>query len=55
MRQRLSIVLIVVAALLVVGAKVVAPKPGSPRSNFTAVKTAAPSGMKSFPNEMLPQ
>ena len=35
--------------------KVVAPKPGSPRSDFTAVKTAVPSGMKSFPNELLPQ
>ena len=55
MRQRLSIVLIVIAAILVVGAKVVAPKPGSPRSNFTAAKTAVPSDMKSFSNELLPQ
>jgi hypothetical protein len=55
MRQKLSIVLIVIASLLVVGTKVVAPKPGSPRSDFTAVKTAVPSGMKSFPNELLPQ
>ena len=56
MRQRLSIALIVIAAVLVVGVKVVAPKPGSPRSFFTAtVKTAVPSGMKSFPNELLPQ
>jgi hypothetical protein len=55
MRQTLSIVLIVIAAILVVGVKVVAPKPGSPRSHFTAVKTAVPSGMKSFPNELLPE
>jgi hypothetical protein len=55
MRQTLSIVLIVIAAILVVGVKVVAPKPGSPRSHFTAVRTAVPSGMKSFPNELLPQ
>lgn len=55
MRQTLSIVLIVIAAILVVGVKVVAPKPGSPRSDFAAVKTAVPSGMKSFPNELLPQ
>jgi len=55
MRQTLSIALIVIAAVLVVGVKVVAPKPGSPRSYFTAVKIAAPSGMKSFPNELLPQ
>jgi hypothetical protein len=55
MRQRLSIVLMMIAAVLVVGVKVVAPKPGSPRSDFTAVKTAVPSGMKSFPNELLPQ
>jgi len=54
-RQKLSIVLIVIASLLVVGAKVVAPKPGLPRSYFTGVKTAVPSGMKSFPNELLPQ
>ncbi|MGB9272472.1 MAG: hypothetical protein WCB74_25090 [Pseudolabrys sp.] len=54
MRQTLSIVLIVIAAILVVGVKVVAPKPGSPR-NFTAVKTAVPSSRKSFPNELLPQ
>jgi len=53
MRQTLSIVLIIIAAVLVVGVK--APKPGSPRSDFTAVKTAVPSGMKSFPNELLPQ
>ena len=32
MRQTLSIVLIVIAAILVVGVKVVAPKPGSPRT-----------------------
>jgi hypothetical protein len=55
MRQRLSIVLMMIAAVLVIGVKVVAPKPGSPRSDFTAVKTAVPSGMKSFPNELLPQ
>ena len=42
MRQTPSIVLIVIAAVLVVGVKVVAPKPGSPRSYFTAVKTAVP-------------
>ena len=55
MRQMLSTVLIIIAAVLVVGVKVVAPKPGSPRSDFAAVKTAVPSGMKSFPNELLPQ
>jgi hypothetical protein len=55
MRQTLSTVLIIIAAFLVVGVKVVAPKPGSPRSDFKAVKTAVPSGMKSFPNELLPQ
>ena len=55
MRQTLSTVLIIIAAVLVVGVKVVAPKPGSPRSDFTAVKAAVPSGMKSFPNELLPQ
>ena len=56
MRQRLSIVLIVIAALSsFVGAKVVASKPGSLRSNSTTVKTAVPSDMKSFPNELLPQ
>ena len=49
MRQTLPIVLIVIAAVLVVGVKVVAPKPGSLRSDFTAVKTAVPNGMKSFP------
>ena len=49
MRQMLSTVLIIIAAVLVVGVKVVAPKPGSLRSDFTAVKTAVPSGMKSFP------
>ena len=49
MRQTLSIVLIVIAAVLVVGVKVVAPKPGSLKSRFTAVKAAVPSGMKSFP------
>ena len=54
-RQKLSIVLIVFASLLVVGTKVVAPKPGLTRSYFTGVKTAVPSGMKSFPNELLPQ
>jgi len=55
MRQKLSVVLIVIAALLVVGTKVVAPKPGLTRSYFTGVKIAVPSGMKSFPNELLPQ
>ena len=55
MRQKLSIVFIVTAALLVVGAKVVPPKPGLTRSYFTGVKTAVPSGMKSFPNELLPE
>jgi len=55
MRQTLSIVPIVIAVILVVGVKVVAPKPGSPRSYFTSIKTAVPSGMKSFPNELLPQ
>ena len=55
MRQMMSIVLIVTAAVLVFGVKVVAPKPGSLRSDFTAVNTAVPSGMKSFPNGLLPQ
>jgi hypothetical protein len=55
MRQTLFIIPIVIASILVVGAKVVAPKPGSPRSYFTPVKTAVPSGMKSFPNELLPE
>jgi hypothetical protein len=55
MRQTLSVVLIVIAAALVVGVKVVSPKAGSFRSDFTAVKTAVPSGMKSFPDELLPQ
>jgi hypothetical protein len=55
MRQKLSIALIMIAAVLVVGVKVVAPKPGLTRSYFTGVKTAVPSGMKSFPNELLPQ
>jgi len=55
MRHTSSIAIIVIAAVLVVGVKVVAPKPGAPRSYFTAVKTAVPSGMKSFPNELLPQ
>ena len=55
MRQTLSNVLIIIAVVLVVGVKVVAPKPGSPRSYFSAVKTAVPSGMKSFPDELLPQ
>ena len=55
MRQKLSIVLIVIAALLVVGTKVVAPKPGVTRDYFAGVKTAVPNGMKSFPNELLPQ
>ena len=55
MRQKLSVFLIVIAALLVVGTKVVAPKPGLTRSYFTGVKIAVPSGMKSFPNELLPQ
>jgi len=53
--QKLSIVLVVIASLLVVGAKVVAPKPGLTRSYFSTVKTAVPSGMKSFPKELLPQ
>ena len=48
MHQTPSIVLIVIAAVLVVEVKVVAPKPGSLRSDFTALKTAVPSGMKSF-------
>ena len=55
MRQTLSNLLIIIAAVLVVGVKVVAPKPGSLSSDFTAVKTAVPSVMKSFPNELLPQ
>jgi hypothetical protein len=55
MRQTRSIALIVIAAVLVVGVNVVAPTPGSPWSYFTAVKTAVPSGMKSFPKELLPQ
>jgi hypothetical protein len=42
MRQTLSTVLIVIAAVLVVGVKVIAPNPGSLRSDFTAVKTAVP-------------
>jgi hypothetical protein len=54
MRHPLSIAFIV-KAVLVVGVKVVAPKPGSPRSFITAVKIAVPSGMKNFPNELLPQ
>ena len=41
MRQTLPIVLIVIAAVLVVGVKVVAPKPGSLRSDFTAVDSDA--------------
>jgi len=49
MRQKLSIVLIVIAAVLVVGAKVVAPKPGLTRSYFTGVKTAVPSGIQRCP------
>ena len=53
MHQTPSIVLIVIAAVLVVEVKVVAPKPGSLRSDFTAVKKAVPSDMKSFPNELL--
>jgi hypothetical protein len=55
MSQTLSIVLILIAAVLVAGVKVVASKPGSLRSDFTAVKAAVPTGMKSFPNELLPQ
>jgi hypothetical protein len=55
MRQKLSIVLIVIAALLVVGTKVVAPKPGLTRSYFTGVKTAVPSSIKRFPNDLLPE
>jgi hypothetical protein len=51
----LSLILIVIAAFLVVGAKVVAPKPGSPRAYFTSIKIAVPSSMKSFPNELLPE
>ena len=49
MRQAQSIALIVIAAILVIGVKVVAPKPGSPRNYFTAVKVAVSNGMKSFP------
>jgi len=52
MRQKLSFVLIVIAALLV---KVVAPTPGSPRSYFTSLKMAVPSSVKSFPTELLPE
>jgi len=52
MRQKLSFVLIVIAALLV---KVVAPTPGSPRSYFTSLKMAVPSSVKSFPIELLPE
>jgi hypothetical protein len=48
MRQRLSFVLIMIAALLVLGAKVIEPKPGSPRGYFTSVKTAVPSGIEEF-------
>jgi hypothetical protein len=55
MRQTLSIAPIVIAAVLIIGVKVVSPKAGSLRSDFTAVKTAVPSGMKSFSNELLPQ
>ena len=55
MRQGLSFVLIVLAALLVLGAKVVAPAPGAPRPYFTSLKTAVPSSMKSFPTELLPE
>ena len=55
MRQTLSIIPIVIAAILVVGVKLVEPKPGSPRNYLTSVKAAVPSGMKSFPNELLPQ
>jgi len=55
MRQKLSFVLVVIAALLVLGAKVVAPKPGGPRAYFTSVKIAVPSSTKSFPNELLPE
>jgi hypothetical protein len=43
MRQTLPIVPIVIAAILVVGVKVVAPKPGSPRSYLTSVKVAVPT------------
>ena len=46
MRQKLSFVLVLIAALLVLGAKVVAPAPGSPRTYFTSVKVAVPSEMK---------
>jgi hypothetical protein len=55
MHQKLSIVLILIAALLVVGTKVVAPKPGLTGSYFTGVKTAVPSSMKGFPNDLLPE
>jgi len=55
MRQKLPFVLILIAALLVLGVKAVAPKPGAPRGYFTSVKTAVPSSMKSFPNELLPE
>ena len=55
MRQKLSFVLIVMAALSVLGAKVVAPKPGAPRDYFASFKITVPSSMKSFPNEVLPE
>ena len=55
MRQKLSFVLIVIAALFVLGAKVVAPKPGAPRDFFTSLKIAVPSNMKGLPNELLPE
>ena len=55
MRQKLSFVLVVIAALLVLGAKAVAPTPGAPRAYFTSAKIAVPSSVKSFPNELLPE
>ena len=55
MRQKLSFVLIAIAALLVFGAKVVAPKPGAPRDYFTSIKIAVPGSMKSLPNELRPE
>ena len=48
MRQTLSIVLITIAAVLVVGVKVVAPKPGSLRSDFTAVRQRCPAASRVF-------
>ena len=55
MRQTLSIVLIIIAAVLVVGVKVVAPKPGSPRERFHRRQDSGGQRHESFPNELLPQ